>query len=199
MDDAMLNHIISLSAVCVTLLLGIAGLIVNSLIQRRSNSIQIITQCRLKRRERTQGIVSDLLKYSDLSFVSALTDIEKTQTAKEIVGLVSELRALYSFSFDKDIRLVTAAFEIKELLCNYLLSSPKLPLFTCQRSGNGLKMKPSENRKTGKNGLQAGKAYTRKTAVIFPNPPMDISFPPIKAKIIPEKDNSAVTGLRNGD
>ena len=108
MDDAMLNHIISLSAVCVTLLLGIAGLIVNSLIQRRSNSIQIITQCRLKRRERTQGIVSDLLKYSDLSFVSALTDIEKTQTAKEIVGLVSELRALYSFSFDKDIRLVTA-------------------------------------------------------------------------------------------
>ena len=32
MDDAMLNHIISLSAVCVTLLLGIAGLIVNSLI-----------------------------------------------------------------------------------------------------------------------------------------------------------------------
>ena len=127
MDDAMLNHIISLSAVCVTLLLGIAGLIVNSLIQRRSNSIQIITQCRLKRRERTQGIVSDLLKYSDLSFVSALTDIEKTQTAKEIVGLVSELRALYSFSFDKDIRLVTAAFEIKELLCNYLLQNGPYP------------------------------------------------------------------------
>ena len=127
MDDAMLNHIISLSAVCVTLLLGIAGLIVDSLIQRRSNSIQIITQCRLKRRERTQGIVSDLLKYSDLSFVSALTDIEKTQTAKEIVGLVSELRALYSFSFDKDIRLVTAAFEIKELLCNYLLQNGPYP------------------------------------------------------------------------
>ena len=95
----MIGNIISLSAVCVTLLLGIAGLIANSLIQRKSNSIQIITQ----------------------------TDPEKTQTAKEIVGLVSELRALYSFSFDKDIRLVTAAFEIKEPLCNHLPQNALYP------------------------------------------------------------------------
>ena len=81
----MIGNIISLSAVCVTLLLGIAGLIANSLIQRKSNSIQIITQCRLKRRERTHEIVSELLKYGGSSFVSSLTDPEKTQTAKEIV------------------------------------------------------------------------------------------------------------------
>jgi hypothetical protein len=123
----MIGNIISLSAVCVTLLLGIAGLIANSLIQRKSNSIQIITQCRLKRRERTHEIVSELLKYGGSSFVSSLTDPEKTQTAKEIVGLVSELRALYSFSFDKDIRLVTAAFEIKEPLCNHLPQNALYP------------------------------------------------------------------------
>ena len=50
------KDVISLIAVCVTLLLGVIGFIINSFIQRKSNSISVITKTRLNRREKTKTL-----------------------------------------------------------------------------------------------------------------------------------------------
>lgn len=68
---------IDLLAILVTLVLGVAGFIVNSFIQRRNNSIKVIVQHRLERRQRTLEELSVLIKLSDrgcLSMVLGLLD-----------------------------------------------------------------------------------------------------------------------------
>ena len=56
-----METIIGIATVCVTLLLGVVGFIVNSMIQRKSNSISVITNTRLERRKQTQELASVLL------------------------------------------------------------------------------------------------------------------------------------------
>ena len=49
-----MESIVSIISVCVTLLLGVAGLIFNSYVQRKTHSISVITKTRLARREKTK-------------------------------------------------------------------------------------------------------------------------------------------------
>lgn len=131
MNGLDLTSMISLLAVCVTFFVGIAGLIVNSFIQRKSNSISVITQTRLKRRKDTQRIAAELLKYSDLDYLKSFgkDNSERTLLKKKIIECmakdVAELRALYSFSFDKDAKLIKAAEKLKESVAIYINAKKK--------------------------------------------------------------------------
>lgn len=126
-----IKDLISIGSICITFLSGIIGLIVNSLIQRKSNSIKIITENRLKRRSDTQRIVKELLAYSDLAYIQMLKEkreVNKSENIdeinlviKKIVEDVAELRALFSFCFDKDVELVLAAYKLKNLLISDIL------------------------------------------------------------------------------
>jgi len=52
------------------LVLGVAGFIVNSFIQRRNNSIKVVVQHRLERRQRTLEKLAVLIKLSDRDYLS---------------------------------------------------------------------------------------------------------------------------------
>lgn len=101
-----------------TLLLGVLGFIVNTLLQRRNNSIKIITQYRIERKNKTQEITAKLLSYTDFHYYESLTLEEKNKNVQNIVTAISELRSLYCFSFEKDAELVQAAYTLKKLFCS---------------------------------------------------------------------------------
>ena len=103
--------------VSVTMILGVLGFIVNTVLQRKNNSIKIITQYRIDRKNATQDITAKLLCYTDYHYYESLTNEEKKQNIKMIVAEISKLRSIYYFSFQKDIELVSAAYKIKKLFC----------------------------------------------------------------------------------
>lgn len=103
--------------VSVTLILGIIGFIVNTLLQRKNNSIKIITQYRIDRKNSTQEITAKLLSYTDYHFYMSLTDEEKRENVQNIVKEVANLRSVYYFSFPKDAEFVKAAYSLKNAYC----------------------------------------------------------------------------------
>ena len=119
--------VLPIITVCVTLLLGIAGVAANTMIQRKSNSIKVITQTRLARREHTQKHVADLLKLSDPFYIESLsTPEEKRQAAREAVGIATELRTKYCFCVKEDANLISAVFKVKDILCKTVLEEIEL-------------------------------------------------------------------------
>ncbi len=118
-----MEQIISIATVCVTLVLGISGLIFNSMIQRKSNSIKMVTQHRFERRSETQKIAATLTKYSDPDLIRLLSsEEEKRDAVKEVVDACSRLRSMYFRSYPCDIRLLDKADELKQNLVAVLLS-----------------------------------------------------------------------------
>ena len=103
--------------VLATLLLGIIGFIVNTLLQRKNNSIKIITQYRIDRKNSTQEITAKLLSYTDYHYYASLTDEEKRANVQNIVKEVASLRSVYYFSFPKDAEFVQAAYSLKNAFC----------------------------------------------------------------------------------
>lgn len=107
--------------VCVTLLLGVAGFIVNTLIQRQSNSIEVITKNRIERMNKTKEIMSAFVKYSDIDVLNAIKNKKSVDDA--IIDLNEKyavLRSLYTYTFDKDVDLLKSVFLLKTLIVNYL-------------------------------------------------------------------------------
>lgn len=122
-----LNTLVSIITVCVTLLLGIIGIIVNTTIQRKSNSIKIITQTRLERRMHTQNLIADLLKLSDPHYIGSISCMEERyQIAKEAVRIASDLRTRYCFYMQQDVDLIESVFNVKDILCNVMLEKVKI-------------------------------------------------------------------------
>ena len=117
----MLETFISILTVCVTLLLGVGGFLVNSFIQRKSNSITVITQTRLTRREQTRTIFSKLLALSDPSYLAMVTN-EQQEIVKDSATVCGELRSYYSRSFPIDGAFIDAGIALHESLANYLAS-----------------------------------------------------------------------------
>lgn len=103
--------------VTTTMLLGVLGFIVNTFIQRKNNSIKIITQYRIDRKNTTQEITAKLLSYTDLHYYESLTTEEKNKNVQNIVTEISKLRSIYYFSFQKDAELVESAYALKKLFC----------------------------------------------------------------------------------
>ena len=115
----MLETSISILTVCVTLLLGVGGFLVNSFIQRKSNSIAVITQTRLSRREQTRVLFSELLALSDPAYLALATD-ERLEIVKKSATLCGELRSYYSRSFPLDGKLIDAGLDLHVALSEYL-------------------------------------------------------------------------------
>ena len=106
-----------LVTVSVTMILGVLGFVVNTVMQRKNNSIKIITQYRIDRKNATQEITAKLLAYTDFHFYESLTEEDKGKNVQNIVAEISKLRSIYYFSFQKDAELVEAAYTVKKLFC----------------------------------------------------------------------------------
>lgn len=124
---------IDLLAILVTLVLGVAGFVVNSFIQRRNNSIKVIVQHRLERRQRTLEKLAVLIKLSDrdyLSMVLGLLDAasteegfegkdhsecssERSEALRQVVEACASIRAMYcgSYSCDRDLIYALDSFK----------------------------------------------------------------------------------------
>ena len=106
-----------LITVFATVFLGVAGFVVNTILQRKNNSIKIITQYRIDRKNATQEITAKLLAYTDFHYYSSLTPEERNQNVQQLVMEISKLRSIYYFSFPRDAEFVGAAYTLKKLFC----------------------------------------------------------------------------------
>lgn len=89
--------------VAVTLFLGVLGLIVNSMLQRRNSSISTVTKTRIASMVKLQKCMQAILTYSDVHYLSSMGDkLLQNETIRNLAGSVSELRSLLSCSF-KDL------------------------------------------------------------------------------------------------
>lgn len=120
-------------AILVTLVLGVAGFVVNSFIQRRNNSIKVIVQHRLERRQRTLEDLAVLIKLSDRDYLSSVLGLidatlieegfkeksraecssERSEALRQVVEACASIRAMYcgSYSCDRDLIRVLDSFK----------------------------------------------------------------------------------------
>ncbi len=110
-------EIVSIITVCVTLILGVGGFVINSFVQRRNNSIAIITKTRMERRTETQEIISTILSLTDYDYNKVLSEEEKKNTVKEVVVTVNKLVSKYFYSFPRDAEFLDTAKNLKKLFC----------------------------------------------------------------------------------
>lgn len=130
--DSM-GDFIALITVCVTLLLGVLGFIFNSLIQRRNNSIKVITEDRVARRKATQEVVERFLLYADPVCLKQVVSIaDKKQVMEDCTKCVVKLRSLYTFTSEHDIDLVFAARDLKDEI--YCILYERKPCEECLKS-----------------------------------------------------------------
>lgn len=103
--------------VCIlgTVLIGAIGLIVNALIQRRRNLLEIITQNRLKKRDRIMSLFSGILEVTDKDLKKVIGENKDENTAikKRLIQYCSELRSLLEFEYPIDYYLFTTTNELK--------------------------------------------------------------------------------------
>lgn len=124
---------IDLLAILVTLVLGVAGFIVNSFIQRRNNSIKVIVQHRLERRQRTLENLAVLIKLSDRDYLSSVLGLidaasmedgfegksraecssERSESLRQVVEACASIRTMYcgSYSCDRDLIYALDSFK----------------------------------------------------------------------------------------
>mgnify|MGYP007106304931 CR=1 FL=1 len=124
---------IDLLAILVTLVLGVAGVVVNSFIQRRNNSIKVIVQHKLERRQRTLEKLSVLIKLSDRDYSSMVLGLldaasteagfegkdhsecssERSEATRQVVEACASIRSMYcgSYPCDRDLIRVLDFFK----------------------------------------------------------------------------------------
>ncbi len=117
------TNLISLITIAVTLILGVAGFCVNTYLQRRNNSIHIITQKRVDRRTKALENVAVILRCSDLNYLKVMQTEEcRRALVSELTAAVAELRANYSCSFVQDKLLCDNVEVLEAAVCEYLES-----------------------------------------------------------------------------
>ena len=117
------KDVISFIAVCVTLLLGVIGFIINSFIQRKSNSISVITKTRLNRREKTKTLMAKMIKLSSIEYLDSLDKEDKKATVKELVEVTADIRSEYSQIFECDRDLISSTESLKDSVISYMNSN----------------------------------------------------------------------------
>ncbi len=106
--------------IAVSLLLGVGGFIVNSRIQRKTNSIHTVTEKRVERRDKTQECFATLLLNSDLLVIKkGLND----DSLLEVSRCVTTLRSLHTFTYDKDKELIEAAEKLEKEIYAFVSSN----------------------------------------------------------------------------
>lgn len=120
-----MEQIISIVTVCVTFTLGILGLLLNSMIQRKNNSLKMITQHRFDRRSETQKLTAVMIRYSDPDMIRCLSTEEEKNAAKTaVIDALSRFRVLYSRSFACDVRLLERTQDLKDRVIRALDGAP---------------------------------------------------------------------------
>lgn len=115
-----MQSIISIVSVCVTLLLGVAGLIFNSYVQRKTHSISVITKTRLARREKTKDLLAKMIKLSDTVYLDCLDEKEKKDVISSLAEVSSMIRSEYTGTYPCDIELIDLTEQLKENVIAYL-------------------------------------------------------------------------------
>ena len=118
--------LISIITICVTLLLGVAGFIINTYMQRKNNSITVITGYRLERRKKMVELVSILLANSDPYYIESSNEEEKKNIIKELSKASNEFRTIFVYSFEEDKKFIQLVYSFRKLVYDYI--NPKLPL-----------------------------------------------------------------------
>ena len=119
-SENITNLIICLITDFGTVFVGVSGLIINTLIQRRKNSLEFITQNRLKRRDRILQLLAGVMEATDpdLRTLIQKDSNEKTKIKKRLIHQCSELRSLLEFEFEKDAEIVNTANKLKSAYVN---------------------------------------------------------------------------------
>lgn len=115
-----MESIVSIISVCVTLLLGIGGLIFNSYVQRKTHSISVITKTRLARREKTKDLLAKMIKFSDTKYLDCLDEKEKKDVISSLAEVSSMIRAEYTGTYHCDIELIDLTEQLKDKVISYL-------------------------------------------------------------------------------
>ena len=110
----------TLIAICVTLLLGVTGFIINSFVQRKSNSINVITKTRLARREKTKELMAKMIKLSNIDYLDFLEKKEHKEVISSLAEVTSEIRSEYSSVFPCDQKLINATYALSSSVITYL-------------------------------------------------------------------------------
>ena len=115
-----IDNLIQAISLIISFIIGFCGLIGNALVQRRNNSINVITTKRVDRRDKTQSIVADILHLSDVNYLK----YQKGKTDIDIISLlskkVSELRVLYTYTCGLDKKMCEEAELIESSVCSFL-------------------------------------------------------------------------------
>ena len=115
-----MENIISIIAICVTLLLGVSGFIINSFVQRKSNSINVITKTRLARREKTKELMAKMIKLSNIDYLDSLEKKEQKEVISSLAEVTSEIRSEYSSVFPCDQKLINHTDLLSNGVLTYL-------------------------------------------------------------------------------
>lgn len=118
-----MENIIAIVTVCVTLLLGVGGFIINSLIQRKSNSISVITKTRLARREKTKSLMARMIKLSDKRFLDILDEEGKNNVISSLAEVSAEIRSEYTKTYACDIALIKITNQLSDSVIAYMNGS----------------------------------------------------------------------------
>lgn len=118
-----IGDLISIITICVTLLLGIGGFIFNTYMQRKNNSITVITGYRLERRQKMLNLVSILLSNSDPYYIESSNEIEKKNIIKELSKASNEFRTIFVYSFEKDKHFIQLVYSFRKLVYNYITNN----------------------------------------------------------------------------
>lgn len=106
--------------VAVTLLLGIVGLCVNNILQRRAMINTTITQTRINEREKIQNAGALLLTVTDTAYLQTINAEESAEHIREIAKAEAEFRILFTFSNRADMKLCLQAKELTNAAFAYL-------------------------------------------------------------------------------
>ena len=118
-----MNELISIIAVCATFMIGIIGFIVNTFMQRKNNSIKVITGHRLERRKRMQSLIAELLMNSDPFLLNMLTNDElKREIVGKLTASANEFRTLFMFHVEADRKFIQQVYQFRELVCEYIIN-----------------------------------------------------------------------------
>ena len=113
--------LVSIITIFVTLLLGILGFVVNTLLQRKNNSIDVITKSRMKRKELTQDIMATFLRYANYDSIKLVVLLNKqNEVIQELYKNHSVLRSLYTYTFSKDVELINGCHKLLSVEVKYL-------------------------------------------------------------------------------
>lgn len=112
--------LISIITICVTVLLGVAGFLINTYMQRKNNSITVITGYRLERRKKMIELVSILLANSDPYYIESSNEEEKKNIIKELSKASNEFRTIFVYSFEEDKKIIQLVYSFRKLVYDYI-------------------------------------------------------------------------------